>query len=281
MSDTRNVKLGVCRITWGGVDLGYTKGGVEVEVASETHKVTVDQFGSSEINEYVMGRSCKVKVPLAETTVENLQRIMPGSTLTAAGSGVKATGSINFSGNVTADDTIAVNGVTFVFAVTAAAANEIEIGATLSDTIANVAAALNAATDFRVAKATYSAGASALTVTYDVAGTDGNTFTLSVDGSTLSVSGATLSGGREVKKKTTVTNAIGISLLDTARELVLHPIAKADEDRSDDFVVPLANTAGQASFSYKLDEERIFNVEFTGYPDPNTKVLFIVGDPSA
>lgn len=284
MSDTRNVKLGVCRVTWGGVDLGYTKGGVEVEVASETHKVTVDQFGSSEINEYIMGRSCKVKAPLAETTVENLQRIMPGSTLTVSGTGVKASGHFTFTGQPAAGDSITANGVTFVFVAAATgAANEIVIGADLDATLTEIETVLSASTDFRVDDAVYAADAATdrIVVTYEIAGIAGNVFTLSADGSTISVSGSTLTGGQEAKRKAAVTNAIGVSLLETARELVLHPIAKADSDKSDDFTVPLANTAGQASFAYKLDEERIFNVEFTGYPDPNTKVLFIVGDPSA
>jgi len=80
-SNTENVKLGVCRITFDGQDLGYTQGGVEVSVKTETHKVLVDQFGKTPINEYVMGREVIVKAPLAETTLENLVKIMPGAEL--------------------------------------------------------------------------------------------------------------------------------------------------------------------------------------------------------
>ncbi|HEV7286884.1 MAG TPA: hypothetical protein VGN75_18705 [Kaistia sp.] len=171
-SDTKNVKLGVCRITWGGVDLGYTKGGVEVEIATETKKVMVDQFGNSEINEYVMGRTVKVRAPLAETTLENLVAIMPGATL-------------------------------------------------VTDAV------------------------------------------------------------ETARKKVEVTTGTGVSLLDLAKELVLHPVANDDDDTSEDFVIPKAATPGQATFAYKLDEERIFNVEFTGYPDPASKLLFVVGDKTA
>ena len=48
MSNThvKNIKLGACKVSFGGVDLGYTKGGVQVEVATETLKVTVDQLGA-------------------------------------------------------------------------------------------------------------------------------------------------------------------------------------------------------------------------------------------
>ncbi|CAO3459779.1 hypothetical protein [Azospirillum argentinense] len=171
-SDTKNVKLGVCTVTFDETDLGYTKGGVEVEVTTETHQVTVDQFGNSPINEYVMGRTVTVTCPLAETTLENLVAIMPGATL------------------------------------------------------------VTDATD-------------------------------------------------TTKKKVVVTNGIGASLLETAKKLILHPVGKAANDRSDDFVIPLANTAGALQFAYKLDEERIFNVSFSGYPDPVTKVLYVVGDESA
>lgn len=84
-SSTENVKLGPCRITFNGVDLGYTKGGVEVEVETSTHEVNVDQFGETNIAEYITGRNCMVSAPLAETTLENLVAIMPGATLVTDG----------------------------------------------------------------------------------------------------------------------------------------------------------------------------------------------------
>ena len=168
-SDTNNVKLGVCKITFDGVDLGYTKGGVEVSVATETYKVEVDQFGKSSISEVIMGRECKVKVPLAETTLANLVKVMPGATLV---------------------------------------------------------------TD----------------------GTDAN------------------------KKRVDVVNAVGVNLLDVAKVLILHPQALADNDYSQDFNIPIAATAGALTFAYKLDQERIFDVNFTAYPNPTSKKLFSVGD---
>src|SRR3954469_11116344 len=91
--DTKNVKLGICRVYFDGIDLGFTKGGVEVQVATETHKVEIDQFGKTPINENVMGRTCMVKAPLAETTIEQMVQIMPGATLVTTG-GAKAAGTI-------------------------------------------------------------------------------------------------------------------------------------------------------------------------------------------
>lgn len=167
-SDTKNVKLGVCKVFFDDKDLGYTQGGVEVAVKTDTHKVNVDQFGKTTINEYIMGRDVTVKVPLAETTLENLVAIMPGATL-------------------------------------------------VTDTI------------------------------------------------------------DPTKKYVEVTNGVGTDLLSIAKELRLHPKGLPDTDTSEDFVIPMAATAGGLTFAYKLENERIFNCDFTGYPDPATGKLFVVG----
>lgn len=167
-SDTKNVKLGVCKVFFNGQDLGYTQGGVDVSVKTDTHAVNVDQFGKTTINEYIMGRTVTAKVPLAETTLENMVRIMPGSVL------------------------------------------------------------MDDETD-------------------------------------------------PTKKFVEVTTGIGTDLLSIARELRLHPVSLAAEDFSEDFVIPLTATAGALDFAYKLENERIFNVDFTGYPDPATNKLFYVG----
>lgn len=84
-SSTENVKLGVCTVLFNEIDLGFTKGGVEVEVATNTHEVTVDQLGETPIDEIITGRTVTVTVPLAETTLENLVAIMPGATLVTDG----------------------------------------------------------------------------------------------------------------------------------------------------------------------------------------------------
>lgn len=167
-SDTKNVKLGVCKVFYDDKDLGYTKGGVEVTVKTDTHKVNVDQFGKTTINEYIMGRDVTVKVPLAETTLDNLVAIMPGATLV-------------------------------------------------------------------------------------------------------------VDAGDPTKRHVEVTNGVGTDLLKIAKELRLHPKGLPDTDTSEDFTIPLAATPGGLTFAYKLEDERVFNCDFTGYPDPETGKLFIVG----
>lgn len=284
-SDTRNVKLGVCKVLFDGVDLGYTQGGVEVTVKTDTHKVNVDQFGKTTINEYILGREVMAKVPLAETTLDNLVAIMPGASLVSTG-GTAATGTITIATQPTTGDTIIVNGKTITFKTTAAAADEVTIGATPAATATNLAAVLNASTDVKIAAAQYVAAAAVVTVTYGNSistggkGIEGNSFTLAAGtaGVKVTLSGATLSGGAEpTAESVSVVTAIGTDLLATAKELRLHPSAKADDDKSEDFVIPLAATSGALNFAYKLENERIYNVEFNGYPNAATGQLFTVG----
>ncbi|EAO3291456.1 Ig-like domain-containing protein [Shigella flexneri] len=93
MSNThvKNIKLGACKVSFGGVDLGYTKGGVQVEVATETLKVTVDQLGQTTISELVQGRNITITAPLAESVLKNMVDLMPGSTLSEEDNAVTIT----------------------------------------------------------------------------------------------------------------------------------------------------------------------------------------------
>lgn len=283
-SKTSNVKIGVCRVYYGGVDLGYTQGGVEVSVSSTTHKVEIDQFGKTPIAESIMGREVKCKVPMAETTIENMAIVFPGATIVATG-GTKATGTILLGTNPTNGQTLIVNGATITFKTSATLASEVTIGASAAATATALNTVLNASTDPRIAGATYTVATATVTATYDVAGTEGNSFTLAAGTSGATVSGAVLTGGAEpTTKRVDVTDGVaeGSNLLNLAKELRLHPMAKGDYstsnyDASEDFVIPLAGVAGALNFAYKVENERVFNVEFTGYPDPTTRKLFYVG----
>lgn len=167
----QNIQLGTCTIKFNGVDLGLTIGGVEVEVSTNTHETKVDQFGDTAVNEFITGRNITAKVPLAETTLENLVAIMPGSTL-------------------------------------------------VTDAI------------------------------------------------------------DPTKKKVVVNTGTGTSLLALAQELILHPTGNAATDLSEDLTIPLAATPGGISFSYKVDQERVFVANFKGYPDAND-LLYVYGNKSA
>lgn len=167
-SSTENVKLGVCTVLFDDEDLGFTKGGVEVTVATTTHEVKVDQFGETPVNEIITGRTITAKVPLAETTLENLVAIMPGATLI----------------------------------------------------------------------------------------TDAEDAT---------------------KKKVVVSTGVSMSLLDTAKTLVLRPKGTTG---AEDVTIYKANCAGELNFNFKLDEERVYIATFKGYADADGK-LFGIGDDTA
>jgi hypothetical protein len=287
-SDTRNVKLGVCSVTFGGVDLGYTKGGVEVTIATTTHEVMVDQFGNTPIDDVIIGRTCKAKVPLAETGIATLARIMPGAVLKQSG-GAYATGTITLAtAQPTDGDTVTVNGAVFTFKTAPVAFNDVAIGASLNTAAANLAQKINDSVDSAVSEVTATAALGVVTLTADDYGAIYNSFTLAKTFATsanCTLSGATLTGGVDpTVEGVSVPTGVGISLLQIAKELVLHPQGLPASNRNEDFIMPLSNTPGAATFSYKLDAERVFNLEFNAYPDSTQGTsgrLFYYGNPSA
>lgn len=279
-SSTKNVKLGVCKVYFGGVDLGLTKGGVEVSVTTETYKVEVDQYGKTAVKEQIMGRQVTVTVPMAETTLRNMAGLMPGAALVT--DGVRASGTLTF-GSVTTSTTVTVAGQQFTFVNSNPGLYAVKIGATAQETIDNFVSAFNRAGlgnayGGLVAEQT---GTSVVTISAVDPGSAANAVTLAA-ASGITASGATLTGGvNETKARLEVTTGTSIDLLDLAQELRLHPVALPDTDFSEDFVVYKAATPGALQFAYKLEEERIFNAEFTGYPHPVTGKLFAIGNPNA
>lgn len=115
----------------------------------------------------------------------------------ASSTQVAATGTITFSAQPAASSTITINGVEFTFVAGSPSSNEIQIGATLPDTLDNIISELNGSSDTDVDDATYTEdGVSVLTITHDTAGTAGNAFTLAASAtSNGTVSAATLLAG--------------------------------------------------------------------------------------
>lgn len=278
-SSTKNVKLGVCRAYFDGQDLGFTQGGVEVSVKTDTHKVEVDQFGKTIINESIMSRNVMVKLPMAETTVRNLVAIMPGAELTT--DGAQAAGTVTFAANPTITTTVTIGGQVFAFQVAKPSNRyQVQLGATRDVTLQNFVDAVNRAmlqTNLGGVKAIANMATGAVTIQAIDPGTVQNAITLAATSGGVA-SAATLTGGLvETKTRVDVSVNAGLDLLSTARVLRLHPTSKADDDFSDDFVIYQAATGGALQYAYKVDSERVFNVEFSGYPDANGK-LFSVGD---
>lgn len=169
---TKRVKLGPCIVTFDGTDLGLTKGGVEVSITTNKYEVMVDQFGSTAINDIITGRTGMVTVPMAETDLSKLLKVIPGAVLV----------------------------------------------------------------------------------------TDGT---------------------EPTKKKLEIPTAVGTSLIESAKLLNLHPKANAPTNKADDVTVPLASPAGDITFSFQVENERVYAIEFRMYPDEVTGLLAILGDPDA
>lgn len=111
-----------------------------------------------------------------------------GEQIAATTDGVKASGTITFADQPTANDTITVGTTTLTFKSADPGENEVLIGTDLAATIDNVIAALPDSV-------TGSKSSGVLTITAAAAGTAGNSIALAKSGSDITVSGATLSGG--------------------------------------------------------------------------------------
>jgi hypothetical protein len=273
-SNTENVKLGVCTATFDDADLGYTKGGVEVQVQTNTHEVKVDQMGETPIDEIITGRTVQVTIPMAETTLENLARVMPGSTLVT--DGVKATGSIVFSGAAPVNgDKVSIDGIDFTFKTVPVGSRDIAIPATIAAAATALVVVINSASIGLAA----SSNAGTVSLVASSSGISGNVVIAkqAVTGANITVTGMT-GGVDATKAKVVVETGTNISLLKLAKKLVLRP--KGAIDARDDFTVFKTMTSGAIQFAYQTDQERIFNVVFKGYAD-NSGRLFAVGDEAA
>jgi hypothetical protein len=273
-STTDNVKLGVCSVLFDGVNLGFTKGGVEVEVATMTHEVKVDQLGETPIGELITGRTVTATVPLAETTLENMARIMPGSEFTT--DGVKATGTVTL---VTAapvnGDRIIIAGETFTFRTNPTLDGDVKIGAgagaaALNASAANLAEAINTSNIGYIATVTNAV----VTLTSKATGASWNkpvtaSFTTPANATVTAISG----GVNATFARVMVSTGININLASIAKQLVLRPRGTFGED---DFIITRAATAGALSFSYVVDNERVYQAVFKGYAASNGG-LFQVG----
>jgi len=84
MGDATKVDMGVCTVSFGGADLGYTAGGVKCKFTAETKEIEVDQEDAP-IGERVMKQNFEVTVPLAEYDLERFEDLLPGATYTEDG----------------------------------------------------------------------------------------------------------------------------------------------------------------------------------------------------
>jgi hypothetical protein len=274
-STTENVKLGVCSVLFDGVNMGYTKGGVEVEVATSSHEVKVDQYGETPIGEIITGRTVSAKVPLAETTLENLVAIMPGSQLIT--DGVKASGSVTLSTAAPVNgDRVTIAGTTFTFRTRLAEQGDVKIGTGAKDagiaaSAANLAAAINGSDLGYIA----TSASGVVTITARATGAGWGADVVANFATAANVAKTAIGGGVDATSaRVVVSTGVNLNLLSVARTLVLRPRGTFGED---DFTIHRAACAGALSFSYSLENERVYKADFKGYAMSNSK-LFSVGN---
>jgi hypothetical protein len=117
---------------------------------------------------------------------------------------VPATGTITFSANPAPADTVTVAGTAITFVASGAVGNQVNIAATLGNTVAGLMTLLLTSVDANLIKVTQTINAAqnAITVTANqtlstgaFAGSAGNSLTLAKSSTVITVSGATLAGG--------------------------------------------------------------------------------------
>lgn len=265
---TEHVKLGACNVFFNGRDLGRTKGGVEVQVSTSTHEVTADQTGNTPIDELINGRTVTAKVPLLDTTLDNLVDIMPGAKLVT--DGAYATGDVTFSDAPVAENKISIMGFDFVFKTKPKAEGEMGVPASAEAAAKALAGAINGVVVPVYAKV----DGAKVELIADQRGAESNQPVVVVG---ANISANNLAGGAAVTKaKVSVPTGVNIKLSDFAGELMLRPIGTSGED---DFVIKKAACPGALNFTYNTDNERVYSADFKSYV-ANDGSLFEVGDTS-
>lgn len=131
--------------------------------------------------------------------------------------GTRAHGSISFTANPVANDTITLGGTAWTFKSSGATGTQVNIGVSLSATMTALATALNASADTQTALCRYVATANGLVVVYKTTGTAGNAYTLAASSSAAAVSGSTLAGG--AASTATATAGLNTSLPYTTSDI--------------------------------------------------------------
>lgn len=109
-----------------------------------------------------------------------------------------ATASVAFAANVANADTLTIAGTAITFVTGAPVGSQVQIGASLAATLANLMAFLNVSVDANIIKATYALSGTTLQLTANinqVVGTSGNALTLAKSSTQITLSGSTFAGG--------------------------------------------------------------------------------------
>ena len=77
---TELVKIGACSVSFDGVDMGYTTGGVQLRVSMNVEENSLLDKPPSSYDPIAVGYSVEAVCPFAETALATLSPMTPGST---------------------------------------------------------------------------------------------------------------------------------------------------------------------------------------------------------
>jgi hypothetical protein len=80
-----DIPIGACTLTWGGVSLGLTSGGVKLNVAFELKRLNDDQFGNVLSDDMIVKTSASVVCTIAQAKIDGLIEMLPGMISTVDG----------------------------------------------------------------------------------------------------------------------------------------------------------------------------------------------------
>lgn len=174
---------------------GITSGGFSITINGGSPDVVTGLDFSSATNLNGVASLITAGLTGAVCTWDGTEFVITSST---TGPGAYASGTITLAGQPAANDTLTVDGTAITFVASSPVGSQVVIGATSALTFANLLAFLQQSQDTNIDQATYqNLSGQVITVTFKVAGTAGNSFTLAKSSSALAVSGADLSGGSQ------------------------------------------------------------------------------------
>jgi hypothetical protein len=77
MANIQNLRMGVCSLTFNGVDVGHTLGGVKVTITRKLTDLKADKYGDSPIDKVLTDVQLKVATKVAEPVVSLIKETMP------------------------------------------------------------------------------------------------------------------------------------------------------------------------------------------------------------
>lgn len=87
MANIQNLRMGVCSLNLGGIDVGHTLGGVKVTITRKLTDLKADKYGDSPVDKVVTDVELKVATKVAEPVIDNIRKQMPEGDYQVGGTG--------------------------------------------------------------------------------------------------------------------------------------------------------------------------------------------------